>query len=135
MLDLEFSTKEVVSRRDLDDASKLEDSQEENNYRRENSLPAGVTAAIIAGTVVITICIIIFIFITMKIIINYQWKARVEKNLKRYKEQFNIRTGKFNIVTEEIKYEQTDCAICLCEFGTELDCRVIKACQHVFHSE
>lgn len=133
ILSSDLVTKEEISRRNLDDDGKLEDSQEEGNYAEDRSLPSSIITVIIVGIFVLNLCTIVAIFIIMKIAINHKNKKTVQENLKKYEEEFNLRMVNFNIDTENIMFEQTDCAICLCEFGIDDKCRVIKAWQHVFH--
>lgn len=135
MLGLEIVAKEEGNNRNLDEQSQLKDSQEESGYRSDRSLPSGVTAAIVIATVVATLFTFFTIFIVIKLIIIKQRKNKAAQHSSKYKEEFDYRTQNFNFATEEIKYEQTDCAICLCEFGAETDCRVINTCKHVFHSQ
>lgn len=115
-LGLEIWDKNKVSRRNLDDASKLRDSREESSYRKDDPISTAGVVAIIVGGFVAIVCSTIIILVIMKIVINLQNKKIVDENLKKYEEEFSLRTGNFVLDTEIMKFEQTECAICLCEF-------------------
>lgn len=133
--DFESNKDEEFSKRHLDDASQLKDSQEENKDTKDDSLSDAGVIAIIVGGMVGTLCAAAIIIIIWKMVIDYQNKKIDNQNLKRYSSEFNIRTDDFIIATGGMKFEQTDCAICLSKFEQDGIFKVIKTCQHIFHSE